>query len=97
MLLMQSLGLVDEEEDSQEEETLNVKIPNTPNFDNKTCYYKEYFKLFLQNKNLIADIDQIADENFKLDSKILFIMDFYETTLIPQIMSQPHKFLHRLR
>lgn len=72
-------------------------MPNTPNYDRKTCYYKEYFKLFIQNKNLVADIDQIADDNFKLERKILFIMDFYENTLIPQIMSQPHKFLHRLR
>lgn len=29
--------------------------------------------------------------------KIFNIKDFYENTLVPQILTQPHKFLHRLR
>ena len=53
--------------------------------------------MYLQNENLVADIDQIAHENFKIDRKIMNIKDFYDNTLIPQIMTQPHKFLHRLR
>jgi hypothetical protein len=32
-----------------------------------------------------------------MDRKIVNIKDFYDNTLIPQIMTQPHKFLHRLR
>ena len=35
----------------------------------------------------MSDMDQIADDNFKLERRILFIMDFYDNTLIPQIMS----------
>ena len=97
VLLMQSLGLVVEADDSLRVSSMNVKMPDVPEYDPKTCYYKEYFKLYLQNENLVADIDQIANDNFKLDRRILFIKDFYDNTLIPQILTQPHKFLHRLR
>ena len=60
-------------------------------------YYKEFYKLYLQNENLLADIDMTANENYKMQRKQLYIMDFYDCTLIPQIMTQPHKFLHRIK
>ena len=97
VLLMQSLGLVVEPDDSLKVSSMNVKMPDVPKYDPKLCYYKEFFKLYLQNENLVAGIDQIANDNFKLDRRILFIKDFYDNTLIPQILTQPHKFLHRLR
>jgi hypothetical protein len=80
--VMKSLGLVietDESEDCQE----TVVIPELPEYNPDTDYYKEYFKTYLQNENLVADIDQIANENFKMDRKILAMKDFYDNTLIP--------------
>jgi hypothetical protein len=68
-----------------------------PNFDKDADYYKEFWRLFLQNENLVADIDTIAQQNHKMLRKIFNIKDFYENTLVPQILTQPHKFLHRLR
>ena len=31
-----------------------------PAYDPDSDYYKEFWRLFLQNENLVADIDQIA-------------------------------------
>jgi len=50
-------------------------------------YYKEFYKLYLQNENLVTDIDMTANENYRSEKKILHIMDFYDCTLIPQIMT----------
>jgi len=58
-------------------------LPDAPKFSKRIDYYKEYFKIYLQNENLIADIDQIANETNRMDRKILSITDFYENTLIP--------------
>ena len=68
-----------------------------PAYQEGVDYYKEFWRLFLQNENLINDIDQIATSNYKCARKIFNIKDFYENTLVPQILTQPHKFLHRLR
>ena len=84
---MRSLGLVVEHDEDMQVSSKNVKMPDVPDYDPKACYYKEYFKLFLQNENLVADIDQIANDNFKLDRRILYIKDFYDNTLVPQIMT----------
>jgi hypothetical protein len=68
-----------------------------PAYDPKVDYYKEFWRFFLQNENLVSDIDQTAQQNYKMFRKIFNIKDFYENTLVPQIFTQPHKFLHRLR
>ena len=68
-----------------------------PEFNRDIDYYREFWRLFLQNENLLADIDQLSMQNYKIQRKVFNIEDFYENTLIPQIVTQPHKFLHRLR
>lgn len=83
---MKSLGLVIEE--SEETPSLEVGvIPDPPEFNPEIDYYKEYFRMYLQNENLVADIDQTATDNFKMDRKIVNIKDFYDNTLVPQIMT----------
>ena len=77
-----------------------MKIDGTdkpPRYSADVDYFKEFWRLFLQNENLLADIDQTATNNYKMARKIFNIKDFYENTLVPQILTQPHKFLHRLR
>lgn len=51
----------------------------------------------MKNENLLQEIDQIATVNYKTSRKIFNLKDFYENSLIPQMLTQPHKFLHRLR
>ena len=68
-----------------------------PEFDENTDYYREFWRVYLQNENLVADVDQTAHQCYKMNRKIFNIKDFYENTLVPQILTQPHKFLHRLR
>jgi hypothetical protein len=78
---MNSLGLVIEE---SEERPADVGvIPELPEFSPEIDYYKEYFRMYLQNENLVADIDQTANDNFKMDRKVVNIKDFYDNTLIP--------------
>ena len=64
-----------------------VGTSKAPNFEDETDYYKEFWRLYLQNENLVADIDQIAQQNYKIARKIFNIKDFYENTLVPQILT----------
>jgi hypothetical protein len=64
-----------------------MSLPPPPKYSAGLDYYKEYFRLYLQNENLVADIDQTAHENTKVEKKVLNIKDFYDNTLIPQIMT----------
>ena len=70
---------------------------DAPDYEPSRDYFKQYWHLYLKNENLLSEIDQIATQNYKIARKIFNTKDFYENTLIPQIWTQPHKFLHRLR
>ena len=85
------------ETDFSSENMNQENLATPPPYDESKDYYKEFYKLYLQNENLLADIDQTGADNYRVERKIFNIKDFYDTTLIPQIMTQPHKFLHRLR
>ena len=54
-----------------------------PEFNRDVDYYREFWRLFLQNENLLADIDQLSMQNYKIQRKVFNIEDFYENTLIP--------------
>ena len=80
-----------------------VKIPRSvtlqePVYEKeKVDYFKEYWRLYLQNESIIADIEQTAHSNYKALKKIYNLEDYYEHNLIPQLLTYPHKFVHRLR
>ena len=61
----------------------NKNYAQAPTYNKKLDYFKEFYKLYLQNENLLADIDNTATENFKIERKIFNIKDFYDTNLIP--------------
>lgn len=54
-----------------------------PAFDENTDYYKEFWRMYIQNENLVSDVDQTAQQNYKMSRKIYNIKDYYENTLIP--------------
>lgn len=54
-----------------------------PSYDPTVDYYKEFWRVYLQNENLVTDIDQTAHLNYKMSRKIYNIKDFYENTLVP--------------
>lgn len=58
-------------------------MPQPPAYDRKLDYYKEFFRMYIKNENLVADIDQTANEAFKIERKIFNIKEFYDNTLIP--------------
>jgi len=35
----------------------DLVFPEAPKFSHRLDYFKEYFKMYLQNENLLADID----------------------------------------
>ena len=87
---MKSLGLIVDNEDlvenspgSKNKNESFLSLPPPPEYCEGLNYFKEYFRLYLQNENLVADIDQTANENLKVERKVLNIKDFYDNTLIP--------------
>lgn len=58
-------------------------MKEAPAYDPTVDYYKEFWRLYLQNENLVCDIDMTASQNYRLSRKIFNIKDFYENTLVP--------------
>lgn len=79
--------------EDERHKALETLIP----FDSRKDYFREFYKLYLENENLMADIDRESTEKHRLERRILSIYDFYDCTLIPAIVMLPHKFLHRKR
>eukprot|EP00347_Sterkiella_histriomuscorum_P024372 403331348 len=80
-----------------------VKLPRNmpplqdPTYSHNVDYFKEYWRMYFQNETLVSDIEQTAHSNYKTSKKIYNLEDYYEHNLIPQLLTYPHKFLHRLR
>jgi|LauGreDrversion4_2_1035121.scaffolds.fasta_scaffold757174_2 hypothetical protein len=66
-------------------------------FVQKEDYYKLFWRMYLQNENLLADIENVAKQNYKDLKKVYNLEDYYEHHLIPQIMTYPHKFVQRVK
>lgn len=64
-------------------------------YDPKVDYFREFYRSYLENENLLTDIDLTSGENYKMERRILNVIDFYDCTLLPSIATQPHKFIHR--
>ena len=64
-----------------------IFMKKPPAYEPHTDYYKEFWRMFLQNENLVSDIDQTASQNLRMSRKIFNIKDFYENTLVPQIFT----------
>lgn len=62
-----------------------INLENLSPYDAKIDYFKEFYRLYLENENLMTDIDLTATENYKIERRILNIIDFYDCTLIPAI------------
>ena len=63
----------------------------------KEDYYKLFWRMYLQNENLLADIENVAKTNYKDLKKVYNLEDYYEHHLIPQIMTYPQKFVQRVK
>ena len=53
--------------------------------------------MLMKNENLLIDIEETSELKTAIENKILKINDFYENTLIPKMISQPERFLYRIR
>lgn len=65
------------------EKVRDVFDKGAPPYDPSVDYYKEFWRTYLQNENLVSDIDLTAAGNYKMARKIYNIKDFYENTLVP--------------
>lgn len=90
--------------DSTNQEQLNADAQmfnqelkfNQPKYDPNVDYYREFYKLNLQNENILGDIENTGKEKNQIEKQIFRILDFYNTTLIPLMESCPEKFLKRM-
>lgn len=58
-------------------------------------YFREFYKMYIENENLLADVDISGSENHQMERRIHSISDFYDSTLIPLMKTEPHKLIHQ--
>lgn len=61
----------------------NMPAMENPDYERKTDYFKEYWRMYFQNESIVADIEQAAHSNHKTLKKIYNLEDYYEHYLIP--------------
>ena len=45
-------------------------MPKPPQYDPNVDYYREYYRMFLKNENLLNDIDQTGQANYEMERKM---------------------------
>ena len=58
-------------------------LNSEPDYKEKTDYFREYWKLYLQNESLAQDIETASYSNYKMLKKAYNLEDYYEHHLIP--------------
>ena len=58
-------------------------------YDRKSNYYRQVWKFYLDNEQLIKEVQDVASENLKSLKRIYNIENYYETSLLPKLLSFP--------
>lgn len=67
-----------------------------PPYDRRTNYYSLFWVSYLDNEKILHDIQEVAAENMKMLNAICNMEDFYDTSLIPKMMSFPQQYISRI-
>ena len=67
-----------EEPEKEEQEIENALSGKALNFDPKTNYYRMFWRSYLDNEQLLKELQDLAGENYLTSRKIYNIEDFYE-------------------
>lgn len=82
------------EADQEGDQSADVEIENALrgkdlDFDPKVNYYKLFWRSYLDNEQLLKELQEAACENFHTSRKIYNIEDYYENHLVPKLVSFP--------
>ena len=58
-------------------------------FDNKTNYYRQAWRFFLDNEQLLKEVQDTASDNLKALKRIYNIENYYENSLLPKMLTFP--------
>ena len=66
-------------------------------FDKNDNYYRQVWKFYLDNEQLLKEVQDTASENLKCLKRIYNIENYYETSLLPKLLSFPKQYLNRIK
>ena len=58
-------------------------------FDESDNYYRHTWKFYLDNEQLLKEVQDLASDNLKSLKRIYNIENYYETSLLPKLLSFP--------
>ena len=64
--------------------------------DKENNYYMMYWKTYLENEQVLFDIQENAYENVSTLRRIYNIEDYYENNLLPKMLSFPKQYINRI-
>jgi hypothetical protein len=56
-----------------------------------------FWKSYLDNEQLLKEVQDVADVNQKSLKRIYNIEDYYENKLMPKLVSFPQQYLNRIK
>jgi hypothetical protein len=65
-------------------------------FDKENNYYMLYWKTYLENEQVLNDIQETANENVSTLRRIYNLEDYYENNLLPKMLSFPKQYIKRI-
>lgn len=66
-------------------------------FVESTNYYRFVWRFFLDNEQLLKEVQDTASENLKALKRIYNIENYYETSLLPKLLTFPKQYLNRIK
>ena len=67
-----------------------------PSFDSTQDYYSLFWRSYLNNEQMLNEIQELGSENFKNLNAIYNLEDYYENNLLPKMLSFPHQYLNMI-
>jgi hypothetical protein len=66
-------------------------------FDKENNYYTLFWKTYLENEQVLNDIQDLASENVSTLRRICNLESFYEHDLLPKMLSFPKQYINRIK
>ena len=77
----------------QQESEVQRLISQDVEYDENDNYYRQVWKFYLDNEQLLKEVQDTASDNLKALKRIYNIQNYYETSLLPKLFSYPKQYL----
>lgn len=67
-----------------------------PKYDSERNYYSLFWSSYLNNEQMLNEIQELGADNFKTLNTIYNLEDYYENNLLPKMFSFPHQYINRI-